>query len=480
MNVFDPGWRAATIAICVSCGTVPAAPAAKVTPAGAPTTIDVFTDAGNITSIDLSPFTLIPAFSPTTYDYYVRCAEADNVATITVTDAHGLQSTGVDLLEDQALVVGASYWIRCLPHDFPAITVAAHVTYGVPTPGYYLVNSATYAAVLDTNGTPVWYARGVDVVNADSQEPNVITLVPNGTAPYGWDSATHFDIHALATQSTTGLYASQSPTDAHELRVLPNGDYMLLTYPIRTHVDLTGLGAFGDDETMADCEIQELDAQGSLVWSWDGSDHVDPVRESIEPVTNPVNGASVVDPFHCNSIDVDGNGNLLVSFRHANAIFYVDRGSGAVEWKLGGATYNKDGATYIAVASDPEGAFSMQHDARFTATGEVTMFDDHGGVPTGYARGVEYSLDHETNSASVVFQFLGTAQSEYEGSFRRYADGHSVISWGFIPTDPRVITEIDAAGNDVLDVSFSGGSYRGVKVPLAQLDIGLLRASTAR
>ena len=195
---------------------------------------------------------------------------------------------------------------------------------------------------------------------------------------------------------------------------------------------------------------------------------------------NNVDDASVVDPFHCNSIDVDSSGNLLLSSRHANALFYIDRATGTVLWKVGGSAYNKDGATHVQIVDDPEVAFNLQHDARFLPNGDITVFDDHGAT-TGVARGVEYAIDHQANVATVAFQFVGSAQSQYEGSFRRYPDGESVISWGSIPTDSRILTEINANGQDVLDMAFDDQvSYRAVKVPLSQLDIGLLRARTAK
>ncbi len=45
----------------------------------------------------------------------------------------------------------------------------------------------------------------------------------------------------------------------------------------------------------------------------------------------------------------------------------------------------------------------------------------------------------------------------------------------------RVVTEVDAEGDDVLDVSFipSTPTYRAVKVPLSQLDVNLLRSTVA-
>ena len=311
--------------------------------------------------------------------------------------------------------------------------------------------------------------------------PDTISFTPDGMGPFGSSSANHFEIHALDTLEVTTVSAVGSPTDGHELRLLPNGDHLLLTYPIEDNVDLTGLQSFGTDETIADCEVQEIDPSGNLVWSWLATDHIDPTRESIEPAADTINGASVIDVFHFNSIDVDGSGNLLLSSRHANAIFYVDRTTGDVLWKLGGSAYNKDGAAHIQVTGDPQMAFSMQHDARFLPNGDISLFDDHGAA-AGVARGVEYAIDFDTSTATVAFQFLGIGQSQYEGSFRRYPDGESVVGWGYVPADSRVVTEVSSSGQDMLDIAFSGGqpSYRAVKVPLSQLDIRVLRATTAK
>jgi hypothetical protein len=95
---------------------------------------------------------------------------------------------------------------------------------------------------------------------------------------------------------------------------------------------------------------------------------------------------------------------------------------------------------------------------------------------------VEYAVDLDTNVATVAWQFLGIAASAFEGSFRRYADGESVIAWGYNTMDPRVVTEVNAQGDDVLDISFTTNTstYRAVKVALSQLDVNLLRSTVAQ
>jgi len=442
-------------------------------------------DAGaTITSITTSPDTLQPTFSPTIYDYYVRCSFSENVETVNVKFSDGSSSAeNVGLELNQLLEIG-DYNIRCLPPDFPTITVK---TSGVgPTPGYYLVNSSSYAIVLDTNGTPIWYDNLPSPFDLDSQLPNTLSLFPNAQFPYGLTTAVEAEVLSIDPLSASTFKAVGAPTDEHEIRFLANGDYLIFADPIEQHVDLTGLNTYGADENIADCQIQEINAEGNEVWSWLASDHVDPVQESLEQIQNEVNGVEVDDVFHCNAIDVDSTGNLLLSFRHTNSVFYVDRSSGTIQWKLGGTSYNKDGAIYVAVVDDPETAFNMQHDARLLANGDVTVFDDHGadgGKSGQVARGVEYALDRVANTASVVWQFLGSAESQYQGSFRRYADGHSVVGWGYVPGDPRIFSEVDSNGNDVLDVSFTAPSpvsaiaYRAIKVPPSQLDVDLLRAA---
>ena len=300
-----------------------------------PANIPVEAD-GAVTSILVSPEPLTPAFSSAIYDYYVRCSPGTNAITLTVGTAGGPSTVALDVVEDQAVVVENQYWIRCLPHDFPTITVTTNADAGAPTPGWYLLNSGVYAMALDTNGTPIWYTRGTSVIDVDALTPDTISFMPNATAPFGYGS-TEFVIHGLAAGTVTTVVAVGSPTDDHELRLLPNGDYLLLTYLFESGVDLTGLQTFGAGETIADCAIQEVDSTGSLVWSWRAIDHIDPVLESIEPATETILGQSIVDVYHCNAIDVDSSGNLLLSARDTNAIFYIDRTTGDIVWKLGGS-----------------------------------------------------------------------------------------------------------------------------------------------
>ena len=275
------------------------------------------------------------------------------------------------------------------------------------------------------------------------------------------------------------------PTDLHEFQTLPNGDHLMLSYPLKRGVDLTGLPgdpSAGPNSTIADCVVQDVDPAGQLVWQWRASDHTDIIAENQSPGKTNVAGETVYDVFHCNSIDPTPSGNLLVSLRHFNAVIMIRRSDGKILWKLGGNPVNGDGAEIIQVQNDPP--FRFEHDARMLPNGHVTLFDNEG-MSLPPARGVEYALDFTTGTAQRVFQYASpSAQVSFAtGNFRRYSDGDSVICWGVDSArDGALLTEIDSAGRDLLDISFGAPSvsYRAVKVPPPRFDVNVLRQTAGQ
>lgn len=467
--------------------------------------------AGPLAELALSPLDLGPSFSPGRHDYAVRCDAALSHLTLTARAAPGGAvavtapaavaaarelALELDVAEGQAVVLTASapglgeaeYWIRCLPRDFPAPSVVAHPEVGEPTPGWYLLGNSTtkdaggYAMIIDRLGTPIWYravSRGA--VNVDRYDDGVVSFSPPLGPAFGIDPQGQLQIVHLATGQVESLRAVDGPTDHHELLRLPSGNRLLLSYPLRPRVDLTGLQDYGEEETIADCLIEEIDPSGARVWQWRASEHVDPARESTYPLAFMIDGAPVVDVYHCNAIDADEAGDLLLSARHTDSIFKIVRSTGRVQWKLGGAPVSKDDARIIRVRGDGLGGFYRQHDARFRPGGRVSLFDDQTAM-AGPARGVEYAVDVEAGLATLVWQSLGPASSAAMGGLRRYADGSSVIAWGALTTGPALaFTEVDGQGRALLEVTLPPGnfSYRAVKAPPGAFDIDVLRRSVS-
>jgi hypothetical protein len=138
---------------------------------------------GPLADLVTSPIALAPAFDHPITDYVLRCAAGTNAITFTLSAipggriyARGTSGPSIvleqSLIENQALIIDlrgpgnrgrTQYWIRCLPNDFPQLSV---VKSGDPPPGWYLTGNLTsasvsgiYMMVLDNNGTPVWYQK---------------------------------------------------------------------------------------------------------------------------------------------------------------------------------------------------------------------------------------------------------------------------------------------------------------------------------
>ena len=318
-------------------------------------------------SLTVSPLELSPAFSPSIHDYAVKCAAGTNDLTFQIVASSGgsvsllaptttpwtdAATVAVQLEENQAAVVQATdggttveeYWIRCLPHDFPVLSATPHPEVGEPTPGWYAIGNAFvasdsdgYAMIVDANGTPVWYHHepggAVDVLPLPD---NTVAVAPLLGASFGTDSSRGVTLYHLDPWATQAILTVDAPTDHHEILPLANGHWLLLAYPLRSGIDLTGLQSYSPDSTIADCVVQEIDPDGNLVWEWRAIDHIDPVRESTVPALSMVNGQPVVDVYHCNSIDVNDSDELLISARHLDAVFLVSRATGSIAWKLGG------------------------------------------------------------------------------------------------------------------------------------------------
>ena len=120
------------------------------------------------------------------------------------------------------------------------------------------------------------------------------------------------------------------------------------------------------------------------------------VEESyISPPSDP---AYLCDYFHIYSIDVEPDGNLLVSARNTWTVYRVDRKSGEVLWRLGGKRSNFEMG---------EGArTAFQHEARRHEDGTITVFDNGAGPKVhDQSRAIVIELDEEQMGATLLHEY---------------------------------------------------------------------------
>jgi hypothetical protein len=528
--------------IACSSSSRPIAPSDAGPPTDAGADVDAAPGPPLLTSLSITtespggwaPMPMVPAFSSSVHDYYVRCAAGGNALRVSMEASRGASSlllapqsspalptqiVSLNVNENQAVVAAArkgsataEYWVRCLPHDMPQMRMTAHPNAGTPPPGYYMVGTflvgnwqeagvAGYAMVLNADGVPVWYARqinGATVYDVDNIVSGAISFFGYRASPPG-----QFELYYLTPPSTSLIGPTGQWVSLHDFRVIPGG-YAVLTVNLKTDVDLTGLTAglpdggtqaLGPGSSIWDYGILEFDAAGSVLWSWDGFEHIDPAKESTGPEYDgkTPDGGSMVDPYHLNSIDIDpANDNILLSGRDTNALFYIDRKTSKILWKLGGTSYSKDDAVHVPI-SDP---FIAQHDARLRpgwsadcagGRGQISVFDDES-YTSSPARGVLYDVvvgsggcgadDAGAPGATVAWQYAQAGNTNFLGSFRISPDGSRVICWGWPSTPRNVFTEVNAKGDDLLDFEFTDEtavSYRVIKAPLSAFDLSVLR-----
>ncbi len=468
---------------------------------------------GGLRSLTVQP-SLDQPFSPDGHDYTVHCTASTNTLTFNAVGIAGASvsttvpggamptagsSGSVSVPTDRAMVVTVSkggsseqYWVRCLPVDFPPLTVERP---GQPTPGWYLVGlgfnapagTGKFAVILDERGVPVWYHRTslpvIDVKRISSTSLAWTRLL--GPA-FGLDPTGGYEIHGLdGTVPVTTVRTEGIPTDHHDFQRLTNGNTVMVSYVPRSGVNASVLvkdtdgKAIGTNENVVDAVIQEIDPAGHSVWTWKSADHFD-VAETTFPVrfdTNNDGTTDALDLVHLNSIDVADNGDLIVSFRHLDAVVRISRATQQTVWKLGGKpTTHDSGAMILSFANDPLGGFFRQHDARLLPNGHLTVFDNRTAKVGTASRGAEYTLDLSAHTATLVWEYRKTdGQNTFGlGSARRQPDGSTVIGWGGLQP---LITEVDAGGDLTFQVTTLGMNYRSPKEPLGAFDRGTLRAT---
>ena len=374
-----------------------------------------------------------------------------------------------------------SYPVRCLPGDFPHWLASRHGTpqsqWFVATPNGYLLKG--YVAIFDSRATPVWWRHAGEYGPWDGK------LMPGGNVawthfegdPFGQPHARGYEERDLAGRLVRRVRAVGVPTDTHELQRLPGGHYLVDSYVRREGVDLRRYGG-PRHATVYDGEIQELTAAGRRVWRWSTRDHVSLAetgrwwRYLNHDQARKETSERYWDVAHVNSVEPDGQ-RLILSFRHLDAVFAIDRRSGRVLWKLGGTKRPES----LRVVGDPYGArpFGGQHDARLYRDGTLTVYDNEANT-TRPPRAVRFRIDAHARTATLVERVHAPdpkLRSPFAGSARKLPAGNWMVYWG----GTTLVTEQRPSGRPVLAADFvhNRWGYRAVPVPRGTLSASELR-----
>jgi Arylsulfotransferase (ASST) len=238
--------------------------------------------------------------------------------------------------------------------------------------------------------------------------------------------------------------------DLHDFQLTPAGTALITAYdPI--HCNLATVGG-PSDGALTDATMQEIDVKTGLVmFQWTSLDHV-PLSASYELARHSTLNKPF-DFFHLNSIDLLGDGDLLVSARNTWASYALDPGTGQIQWQLGGKR--------SSFAMGPGTATAWQHDPRELPNGTFSIFDNGASPPIHkQSRVIVVSLDLPEHTATLVSQLTRPAPllAESQGDAQLLPDGNWLVGWGQIPD----FSELSPSGQLLLDAHFPAGdqSYR--------------------
>src|SRR5690606_5571596 len=83
-----------------------------------------------------------------------------------------------------------------------------------------------------------------------------------------------------------------------------------------------------DIDVVVDSHIVEIEPDGDEVWRWQSEHHIG-VGETVHSICfdlDPGAGADwAVDLVHVNAIDVDAHGDYIVTARHTDSVYKIDR-----------------------------------------------------------------------------------------------------------------------------------------------------------
>jgi Arylsulfotransferase (ASST)/Secretion system C-terminal sorting domain len=348
-----------------------------------------------------------------------------------------------------------------LPADFPQIIISTSLN---PSPGYIFISNFNaggiagtgsqgqpYLLILDNSGKPFYYKRMENMCLDFKLQPNGLLTYYDATYNSFFAMNNNFEI-INSYQCSQGYW-----TDLHELQILPNGHYLIIADDVE-QVDMSETVAGGDTSaTVIGIIIQEIDENKNVVFQWRSWDHY-----KITDATDDINLTSTnIDYVHTNAIELDNDGNIIISNRHMDEITKINRQTGDIIWRLGGKN------NQFQFLNDNVG-FSHQHDIRRLPNGDLTLFDD-GNLHWSQlpSRAVEYNISEQNLTAELVWEFINTPDeiSSAMGNMQRLNNGNTIIGWG---TGNPAVTEVTMQGQKEYELYLPDGmfNYRAFKFAL--------------
>ncbi len=310
--------------------------------------------------------------------------------------------------------------------------------------------------ITDDRGDLVWFKpvrRGTAVTDLKVQQLDGKPVITwwEGRFAIGWGYGAYKVFDTAYRQIAEIKPGNGLTSDLHDMQLTDRGTALVLSYD-RVNRDLRFVGGVRKGRLL-DNVIQEIDLKtGLVVFEWHSLGQVGLADSRTRP-----DGSKSWDYFHVNSVEVDTDGNLIISARNTCALYKLDRETGEVIWQLGG----KGGDFKMGKGT----RFCFQHDARRAGPGRISLFDNSAGPPAlrKQSRGMVLRVDERAKRVRLVRQYEhpGGISAPNQGSTRVQPNGDVFVGWGAAP----VFSEFSAGGRLLFDgrLTKGKGNYRAIR-----------------
>ena len=341
----------------------------------------------------------------------------------------------------KTILILASFISISLPaQKLPVFTVTKPDTSN-SVQGYFFLTSADNSMlILDKEANIIYYKSVPTVLDYTLERGGTMVCATFYNSIYFMDSTFNTVDSAVCKNGVE--------TNGHDRLLEPGGYLMLLgneyvkeylhKYP--EVKKKTG----SDTAFLTATVIQEQNAAGNVIWQWHAKDHF-----SIHDADDFYLKRDVFLQWtHSNSLELDEDGNILLSSRNLNEITKINRKDGSIMWRLGG----KHNQFKFIDFSQP---FYGQHNLRRLPNGHFTLIDNGQNYKSHGARAMEFELNEKDKTARLVWSYTldKDIYSKGRGNVQRLANGNTLIDFGVVSKGDVCFVIVNPSGAKLLEVN---------------------------
>jgi hypothetical protein len=312
--------------------------------------------------------------------------------------------------------------------------------------------------IMDDRGQPIWFHPLPGKLQAFGFREQhyrgrpVLTWWQGVVSSLGFGRGVDVIYNAHYRRIATVRAAEGYHADLHDFVITPRGTALISVYnPVSA--DLTSFGG-PRNGIVYDCVIQEIDIRtGRVLFEWHSLGHVGLDETYFKPTKTIPD-----DYFHLNSIELDRDGNLIVSARNTWTVYKISHRTGQILWRLGGKR--------SSFRMGPGTQFAYQHDAQRQPDGTITIFDN-GSNPQVHpqSRAIDLALNMKTMTATLLHQWTHPNRlvANSQGNVQLLPNDDRFVGWGGEPN----LTEFSPDGRVLFDAAMAppDTSYRAYRFP---------------